>query len=86
MVFSSTIFIFFFLPLFLICYFLSKKVKTKNIVLLIFSLFFYAWGEPFYIFLMLLMIVVYYFLTIKMDEDKNKKILVFLVIFNVIYG
>lgn len=84
MVFSSTIFLFFFLPLFLICYFLSKKVKTKNIVLLIFSLFFYAWGEPFYIFLMLLMIVVNYFLTIKMDKDKNKKILVFLVIFNLL--
>ena len=84
MVFSSTIFIFFFLPLFLICYFLSKKIKTKNIILLIFSLFFYAWGEPFYIFLMLLMIIVNYFLTIKMSKNNDKRIMIFLVIFNLL--
>ena len=84
MVFSSIIFLFMFLPLFLICYFVFKKVKIKNIVLLIFSLFFYAWGEPFYIFLMLLMIIVNYFLVIKMDENKNKKILVFLIVFNLL--
>ena len=84
MVFSSIIFMFFFLPLFLLCYFLSKKIKTKNIILLIFSLFFYAWGEPFYIFLMLLMITVNYFLTLKMDKKKDKKILVFLIIFNLL--
>ena len=84
MVFSSIIFLFMFLPLFLLCYFIPNKVKTKNIVLLIFSLFFYAWGEPFYFFLMLFMIIVNYFLAIKMDEKKSKKILVFLVIFNLL--
>ena len=84
MVFSSIIFLFMFLPLFLICYFIPKKVKAKNIVLLLFSLFFYAWGEPFYFFLMLFMIIVNYFLVIKMDQNKNKKILVFLIIFNLL--
>ena len=84
MVFSSIIFLFMFLPLFLICYFIPKKVKVKNIVLLIFSLFFYAWGEPYYFFLMLFMIIVNYFLAIKMDEKKSKKILVFLIIFNLL--
>ena len=84
MVFSSIIFLFLFLPLFLICYFIPKKVKTKNIVLLIFSLFFYAWGEPYYFFLMLFMIIVNYYLTIKMDEKKSKKILVLLIIFNLL--
>ena len=84
MVFSSIIFLFMFFPLFLICYFISKKIKIKNIVLLIFSLFFYAWGEPFYIFLMIIMIIVNYYLTIVMDKNKNKKILIFLVIFNLL--
>ena len=84
MVFSSIIFLFMFLPLFLICYFLTKKIKVKNIILLIFSLLFYAWGEPFYFFLMIFMIIVNYFLAIKMDEEKNKKILVFLIIFNLL--
>lgn len=84
MVFSSIIFVFMFLPLFLICYFLSKKIKTKNIVLLIFSLFFYAWGEPYYFFLMLFMIIINYILAIKMDEKKSKKILVLLILINLL--
>ena len=84
MVFSSIIFVFMFLPLFLICYFIPKKIKIKNIVLLIFSLFFYAWGEPYYIFLMLFMIIINYFLVIKMDQNKSKKLLVLLIIINLL--
>ena len=84
MVFSSIIFIFFFLPLFLLCYFITKNIKKKNIILLIFSLFFYAWGEPFYIFLMLFMIVVNYYLVIIIDKKKSKSVLTFLVIFNLL--
>ncbi len=84
MVFSSIIFVFMFLPLFLICSFIPKKVKVKNIVLLIFSLFFYAWGEPYYFFLMLFMIIINYFLVIKMDEKKDRKILVLLIIINLL--
>ena len=53
MLFSSLTFLFGFLPILLILYFILKKRKYKNIVLLIFSLIFYAWGEPKYIFLML---------------------------------
>ena len=45
MVFSSIIFLFIFLPLVLAAYFLVPK-SWKNAVLLICSLFFYAWGEP----------------------------------------
>ncbi len=53
-------------------------------MLLIFSLFFYAWGEPYYIFLMLLMITINYFLAIKMDKDKSKKILILLIVINLL--
>src|SRR3954454_12776601 len=50
MVFSSPVFLFYFLPLFLICYLLLPQ---KNFILLIFSLFFYAWGEGLYVLLMI---------------------------------
>ena len=53
MVFSSLFFLYIFLPLNLILYFAMKDIKAKNIVLLAFSLFFYAWGEPVFVFIML---------------------------------
>ncbi len=52
MVFSSVIFLFRFLPVFLICYYLVPG-RMKNLILLLGSLFFYAWGEPVYVLLML---------------------------------
>ena len=53
MVFSSLFFLYIFLPLNLILYFLLPGIKAKNAVLLLFSLFFYAWGEPLFVFVML---------------------------------
>jgi len=52
MVFSSVLFLFRFLPIFMICYFLVPQ-RMKNFILLLGSLVFYAWGEPVYIVLML---------------------------------
>ena len=52
MVFSSTLFLFRFLPIIMILYFLAPG-RMKNILLLLGSLIFYAWGEPVYILLML---------------------------------
>ena len=83
MVFSSPTFIFAFLPLFFICYFLAKKVQTKNIVLLLFSLVFYAWGEPFYTFLIITSILINYYLTILMDKKKSKALLAVIVVINI---
>lgn len=56
MLFSSTIFIFLFLPLTFILYYnpIFKGRGLKNIVLFLASLFFYAWGEPVYILLLLI--------------------------------
>ncbi len=53
MVFSSLFFLYVFLPLNLILYFAIPNMRAKNAVLLIFSLFFYAWGEPVFVFIML---------------------------------
>jgi len=72
-----------FLPIFLISYFLCKNIKTKNIIILIFSLIFYAWGEPYYILLMILSIVVNYYLTILIDKRKSKSLLILSLIFNI---
>ncbi|MBR3524653.1 MAG: MBOAT family protein [Lachnospiraceae bacterium] len=59
MVFSSIPFVFFFLPVFLLLYYLAPG-RIKNAVLLVFSLLFYAWGEPKYILLMLISTLVDY--------------------------
>ena len=52
MVFSSIIFLLYFLPAFLITYYFTNK-KYKNIVILLFSIFFYSWGAPKFIFVIL---------------------------------
>lgn len=52
MVFSSLLFLFRFLPCVLILYYIAPG-RLRNIILFLFSLFFYAWGEPWYVFLML---------------------------------
>lgn len=59
MLFSSIPFLYYFLPLVILCYFLVPK-SLKNGVLLVFSLGFYAWGEPKYVFLMLATIGLFY--------------------------
>jgi alginate O-acetyltransferase complex protein AlgI len=51
MVFSSTLFLLYFLPLFIVTYSLVPK-KAKNYTILLFSLLFYAWGAPKFIFLL----------------------------------
>lgn len=73
MVFSSFTFLFIFLPLVLLTYFLAKKRQCRNIVLLVFSLIFYAWGEPVYVLLMLLSIIVNYFIALKIERKKKGK-------------
>lgn len=75
MVFSSLFFFFLFLPLFLVLYYVLPK-RVKNYVLLLFSLVFYAWGEPVYVFLMLGMTLSDYILgriMNRFDEAPKKR-------------
>jgi alginate O-acetyltransferase complex protein AlgI len=67
MVFSSILFLFTFLPLSLGLYFIAPK-QIKNTVLLLVSLFFYAWGEPVYVFLMIFTIVLDFSIGIFMEN------------------
>ena len=60
MLFSSIVFLFTFLPAVMILYYLLP-VRFRNVILLLASLVFYAWGEPVYLFLMLLSILFNYF-------------------------
>jgi alginate O-acetyltransferase complex protein AlgI len=53
MVFSSMTFLFLFLLAALVLYFIAPGRNLKNLVLLVFSLVFYAWGEPIYIIIMI---------------------------------
>ena len=53
MVFSSLTFLLLFLPLLLALYFVSRNLRWRNAILLLFSLLFYAWGEPKWILCML---------------------------------
>lgn len=86
MVFSSLLFLFYFLPATLAIYFISPQ-KLKNIVLLIVSLFFYAWGEPVYICLILFSALVDYILGRLIEKyrrsQKSKWLLVSSLIVNI---
>ena len=75
MVFSSMTFLAFFLPAVIGLYFISQSPKWRNGVLVVFSLLFYAWGEPQRVFLMLLSIVVNYICAIMIScaETKQQK-------------
>lgn len=72
MVFSSLIFIFVFLPITILIYYLAPK-SLRNLVFLIASLVFYAWGEPVYIFIMLFSTVFDYLNGLAIDKYRRQK-------------
>lgn len=73
MVFSSLTFLYIFLPLCLAAYFITKQIKIRNVVLLAFSLVFYAWGEPKYILLMVATTVVDFFAALFIEKYRGTK-------------
>ena len=72
MVFSSITFLVYFLPIFLLTYHLTPN-KFKNGCLLVFSIFFYSWGGPKFIFVILGTTFLDYFLVNLMAESKSPK-------------
>ncbi len=76
MLFSSPVFLFLFLPLTLLLTTLAPK-NFKNVILLIASLIFYAWGGIYYMILMLFSIFINYFFGLKLGkynhDDKRRK-------------
>lgn len=82
MIFSSILFLFYFLPIVLFLYKLIP-FKYKNLFLVFASLFFYAWGEPKYILLMLFSTIVDFGIGLlighALDSEKNKKAMFFMI-------
>lgn len=72
MVFSSIPFLYYFLPAVIAVYFIVPKC-LKNAVLLIFSLGFYAWGEPRFVWFMLISIAQGYVLGLLIEKFRDKK-------------
>jgi D-alanyl-lipoteichoic acid acyltransferase DltB (MBOAT superfamily) len=76
MVFSSTVFIFLFLPIVLGIYYFplfKNNRRFKNIFLLLASLIFYAWGEPIFIFLMMISIFITWAFGLFIDKSENHR-------------
>jgi len=74
MVFSSATFLFFFLPVVLIINAMLFKSSIRNVFLLFASLFFYAWGESFYVLIMIISILFNYVCGILIGRFHEKKI------------
>ncbi len=83
MVFSSVVFLFLFLPAVYILYIITPSIRLKNIILIIASLIFYAYGEPKAVLLMLLSIAVNYALALLIDKGRKGIYIVLTVVFNV---
>lgn len=75
MVFSSLTFLYFFLPVAISAYFITKNATIKNYVLLVFSFIFYAWGEPLWVVLLLFSGLVDFLNGWFIEKYRHKKIL-----------
>lgn len=87
MLFSSVIFLFKFLPIVLVLYYILPKA-FRNVILLLASLIFYAWGEPVYILLMILSILFNYVSGLDIarnleDKQSARRSLIFNIVVNV---
>ena len=80
MVFSNPVFLLYFLPVFLIAYFLIKK-ELKNALLLCASIYFYAWGAPRFVFAILATTTVdFYFVKFLYNSSTEKRRKLFLIL------
>ena len=78
MVFTDLIFLFCFLPFSVLLTKQIRNIKLQNILLVVFSLLFYAWSNPIYVVLLILSILWNYFTAFELeaqDDEKTKKIL-----------
>ena len=87
MLFPSEVFLFVFLPIVLVIYYglLRKNIALKNTFLLVASLFFYAWGEPEYVYLMIGTILFNWFYGILIDKVRDRKIPVRIIMFLMVF-
>ena len=72
MVFSSTIFIYIYLPITLFLYYLLPT-RYNNYILLVASILFYAWGEPIFVLVMLVSIYINFYLAKILDQSRDNR-------------
>lgn len=72
MVFSSLLFLFIFLPIFLGVYYITPR-KFRNFVLFAFSLLFYSWGEPIYVLIMIFSTLFDFTIGLIIDKYREKR-------------
>ncbi|OIK16327.1 membrane-bound O-acyltransferase family protein [Bacillus sp. MUM 116] len=70
MLFTSTVFLFLYLPIVLTLYYIVPR-KLKNTLLLVASLFFYAWGEPKFLLILIFFILINYIFAILVDKYRD---------------
>lgn len=80
MVFSSLVFLFIFLP-FIILTYLIVGIKIRNVLLLIASLLFYAWGEGELVLLMIVSIIINYIAGLLIDKTRDQNVYVKSILF-----
>lgn len=85
MVFSSTVFLFLFLPLVLAVYYnpFFKSRSFRNVFLFIASLGFYAWGEPLFVFIFMLSIIVTWYMGLRIQRTGKRIYLIIAIIYHV---
>jgi alginate O-acetyltransferase complex protein AlgI len=72
MVFSSLTFVFIFFPVFFFLYYALRDTKSRNQLIIVFSLLFYAWGEPVYVVIMIISTINDYAFSILIDNVRDK--------------
>lgn len=86
MVFSSPLFLFYFFPIFLLVYSLVPR-KLKNAIILLFSIFFYAWGAPLFIFILISSTIIDFYIVRALfraeSKSRKKRFLSFSILLNV---
>src|SRR5437868_11306086 len=72
MLFTSPVFLFLFLPAVLALYYLLPGTRLRNALLVVASLFFYSWGEPWQCWLIVCSIAINYFLALGVDRTEGR--------------
>ncbi len=84
MVFSSLTFLLIFLPTFIILYFVIRDIRWRNGILLLYSLLFYAWGEPVWIISMLFSTLINYLCALAIIKDDRPWVRKFTLILGIV--
>ncbi len=76
MLFSSTIFLFYFLPLLLLCYYIPSSINVKNKLLLFFSLIFFSWSNIHFTLILIVSVIFNFFIGVGIEKYRSKSIFV----------